>query len=147
MTQANGKPTIHLSLPSRADYLGTLYGFFQSLGIVCDLDEETSIAIATAVIEAASNAVEHGNRQDASKRVEIDVQIAPDALEIEVGDAGGGIDSSTLAHAPQRLDDVLALRGRGIAMMRALMDDVAFVTSSGGTVVRLTKRFPSARSG
>ena len=142
MTQVDGKATIHLSLPSRPDFVATLHGFFTSLGVVCDLDEDASVAVATAVIEAATNAVQHGNRFDETKRIDIAVKVLPDALQISVRDMGPGFDASILDRGLP--DNLFAERGRGIALMRALMDDVAFDSSSSGTTVRLTKQIPSA---
>lgn len=142
MSGTNGTPRIHLSLPSRPDYLYTLYGFFTSLGTLCQFDEEASSAVVTAVIEAATNAVQHGNRLDESKRVDITVDVREAALDVTVRDMGTGLDPSIVTDR-ELPEDVLALRGRGIALMRALMDDVRFDWTDSGTTVRLTKRRPA----
>ncbi len=146
MSETNGKPVIHLSLPIRPDYLYALYGFFTSLGVVCAFDEDTSGAVVTAVIEAATNAIQHGNRFDESKRVDITVQVLPGGVDVSVRDMGRGLAPGVLA-AGGLPEDLLAVRGRGIALMRALMDRVTFDWSENGTTVRLVKQGSTEAAG
>src|SRR5439155_13771891 len=42
MSETNGKADIQLLIPSRMDYLYTLCGFFENLGVVCEFDEDAS---------------------------------------------------------------------------------------------------------
>jgi serine/threonine-protein kinase RsbW len=127
------------------DYLYTLCGFFTNLGVVCELDDDTNGAIVTAVVEAATNAIQHGNRQDASKQVDITVTVRPELLAVSVRDMGHGLAPEVTA-AGEFPEDVLALRGRGIALMRTLMDDVKFEWTKTGTTVRLVKQRPRTNS-
>ncbi len=142
MPSTNGTSKIHLSLPSRPDYLFTLYGFFNSLGAVCQFDEEANSAVVTAVIEAATNALQHGNHMDETKRIDIVVEVHETALLVTVTDMGQGVDPAIRSDR-QLPEDIFALRGRGIALMRALMDRVTFDWTSSGTTVHLTKNRPA----
>ena len=138
MSTTNGKPEIRLSLPSRFEYLFTLCGFFANVGTLCNFDEDASGALVTAVVEAATNAIQHGNGLDELKPVDIRVQILPDRLLVTVQDQGHGIPRELLGQ-PELPEDVFAVRGRGIALMKALMDQVEFDWGAAGTTVRLVK--------
>ncbi len=98
--------------------------------------------IVLAVGEACSNAVEHGHAPDG--RLTVCARFDGLALSIEITDQGPGI-----AHAAATNETgphVSFGRGRGIPIMRALMDGVIYKTSAGGTTVCLEKRL-SARDG
>ena len=140
MVTANGQPDIHLSIPSRLDYLYTLCGFFENLGSLCNFDDDTKGAVVTAVVEAATNAIQHGNKEIESKPVDITVDIRPEDLTVVVRDHGSGMGNAELTELDESLpEDIFAVRGRGIALMRALMDVVEFEWSDQGTTVRLVK--------
>ena len=102
--------------------------------------DDALFGIDMAVREAVTNAVIHGNREDAS--VEFDMTITHEAhdLTIAVRDRGNGFNPAQVAD-PTATENLLATSGRGILFMRNFMDDVTWEThSQGGTVVRLTKR-------
>ena len=141
-----GQPDIHLSIPSRFDYLFALCGFFENLlGAVCKFDDDTKGAVVIAVVEAATNAIQHGNHEEQAKRVDISVEINPADLIVVVRDYGNGIINREVGDDDDTLpEDLYATRGRGIALMRALMDTVDFDWSDQGTTVRLVKHRPAA---
>lgn len=98
--------------------------------------------IRIAVGEAATNALKHGSDSDACRMV-IEVEKEQDGIKISVSDRGCGFD----LEAVQNLESSgsLAERGRGIALMTALMDKVKFHFGSPGTRVVLQKRFSHSR--
>ncbi|MDZ7374974.1 MAG: ATP-binding protein [candidate division KSB1 bacterium] len=100
-------------------------------------DDRDSIAIA--LTEALSNAIYHGNRLDPRKQVVIWVWIEPGQVKLRVKDEGEGFDPSALED-PLTPENLLRDRGRGIFILRALMDSVDFDFSQGGTVVTLVKK-------
>ena len=59
-------------------------------------DEESRVQISISVLEAGTNAIQHGNRVDPSKRVDMEFLIHPDKLEVVVKDLGKGFDLSAL---------------------------------------------------
>ena len=102
--------------------------------------EDALFGIDMAVREAVTNAVLHGNREDAN--VKFDMTITHDApdLMIAVRDRGEGFRPEEVAD-PTAIENVLATSGRGILFMRNFMDVVTWETHpQGGTIVRLTKR-------
>lgn len=103
------------------------------------LNEVLSTDVAIAVIEAVTNAVVHGNRFGADKKVTVKYDWEPGRIGISVRDEGVGFDVSLIPDPtdPQRF---MACSGRGIYIMRQVMDSVEFERhDGGGTTVRMSK--------
>ena len=92
--------------------------------------------VAVALSEALSNAAIHGNGLDPARKVVVTVTVVPcDHAVIEVKDEGHGFDVGRLAD-PTDPEQILATGGRGVFLMRRLVDRVEY--TEGGTRVRLT---------
>jgi serine/threonine-protein kinase RsbW len=97
----------------------------------------SEIDIETALREALANAVIHGNRANSYKRVYVDCRCYMDGeISITVWDEGQGFDSEEVAN-PTTPENLLFTHGRGIYLMKTLMDEVSF--EDGGSVVRMRK--------
>lgn len=130
----------HLSLASEIQSIATATDKAVEIARSLGYDDEAIFGIDMAVREAVTNAVIHGNRENAS--VEFDLTMTRDAqgLTIAVRDRGDGFNPEQVAD-PTAAENLLATSGRGILFMRNFMDDVTWETHpQGGTVVRLTKR-------
>jgi serine/threonine-protein kinase RsbW len=97
--------------------------------------EQTCIDdIEVAVSEACTNVYKHAHRTEAE--YEVEVTLDEEVCKIEVSDAGPGFDHEIKSDG----FPFGAETGRGISLMRALVDDLEFVTrSEGGTVVTISK--------
>jgi serine/threonine-protein kinase RsbW len=105
--------------------------------------KETEDEIDIAIREALANAVIHGNRENPEKHVYVNCRCSMDGeIFITVRDEGEGFDSRVVPDPtePQRR---LLTHGRGLHLMRALMDEVWF--EENGTVVRMRKRMKTSR--
>lgn len=94
-------------------------------------------AVEIALREALANAVLHGNRLDADKRVHICCRCCPGReVSFVVKDEGMGFDSTKVPNslAPENIG---AHHGRGIFLMKRFMDEVRF--EQGGTEVHMRK--------
>lgn len=92
--------------------------------------------IAIAQTEACANVVKHSGPGD---QYEVRVDIDQEKCVIRVIDTGRGFDSQTLTDA-EADPETLAERGRGILLMRSLVDEVRFVSKpEAGTIVHLEK--------
>ncbi len=101
----------------------------------------TEVDIEVALREALLNAIIHGNREDPGKRVYLRVRCRADGeVSIAIRDEGAGFESGSVPD-PTAPEHRLSTHGRGIYLMRALMDEVSF--EEGGTVVQMRKS-PSA---
>ena len=100
------------------------------------VDEQQEIDIMIALQEGLANAVLHGTRNDPSKVVRCSVDVTPEAITIVIRDPGQGFDT---AAATDSTDDGtnLTQHGRGIHLMRSLMDEVSY--RHGGSELHLKK--------
>ena len=95
----------------------------------------SEVDIETALREALANAVVHGNRENPSKSVYVECCGYTDGeVSITVRDEGPGFDSNTVPD-PTTPERRLFEHGRGIYLMKALMDEVWFEES--GTIVQM----------
>jgi serine/threonine-protein kinase RsbW len=138
-------PTLHVSLtmPSEMDSISHLADRLMPLIKVshCVRGDESDVEIA--IREALANAVLHGNKLDAEKKVHISCCIRPGRdLFIVIRDEGGGFDPSGVPD-PTAVENVVVENGRGIFLMNVFMDDVHF--ERGGTEVHLYKYFKLGR--
>lgn len=101
------------------------------------LDEARSTELAIAVVEAVTNAILHGNRQDDGKVVRVLYACVPGEIRVTVRDEGDGFDAGCLPD-PTDPDRCMRCSGRGIYIMRHVMDSVEFDMSN-GTTVTMTK--------
>jgi serine/threonine-protein kinase RsbW len=127
-------------MPSRLELLGLLDCVATSLCDRMKFDSDTCSMVVMSVIEAGTNAIQHGHRRDASKPVDVDFKLFPDRLEIAVHDSGPGFDLASVNGDVTTPDHLLDPRGRGIFIMRSCMDTVDFEFTSSGTVCHLVKR-------
>jgi serine/threonine-protein kinase RsbW len=132
--------TISMRMPSRLELLGVLDRVADSVCERMDFDEDTRARITMSVVEAGTNAIQHGHRRDATKTVDIEFHFLPEALEIFVHDSGKGFDINSINGNVTSPDHLLDLRGRGIYIMRECMDTVEYSFSSTGTTCRLVKK-------
>jgi serine/threonine-protein kinase RsbW len=102
--------------------------------------EDDVMSIAMAVREAAVNAVLHGNAYDPGKKVTLAFEQNDEDLTIVVRDQGKGVDVDSIPD-PLAPENLLKQSGRGIFLMRSLMDEVQIKASETGTEVKLIKHF------
>ncbi len=101
--------------------------------------------LAVALAEALSNAAIHGNKLDRSKHVHIRVSVLPGVRAvIEVKDEGQGFEVSELSD-PTHPERLLTPRGRGVFLMRQLVDRVEYL-DGGSRVVIAVERRPRAET-
>ena len=78
--------------------------------------------IAMAVRESMVNAVVHGNRYNAHKKVRLSVSKRPGEFVVRIADQGEGFDYENLPD-PVAEENLLRHSGRGIFLIKAFMDD------------------------
>lgn len=133
---------ISIRIPSRLELLALLDRIAQTVCERAALDEDTCSQVTMSVIEAGTNAIQHGHNRDAAKPVDATFALYPDRIEINVHDQGPGFDLASINGDVTSAAHLLDARGRGIYIMRACMDTVDFQFSATGTVCHLVKRRP-----
>ena len=133
---------IVLEFPSDYSYLNMVDLICGEIMAGMDFSREAKNEISISVIEACTNALEHGNECCPEKSVRTAFERLPDGLLIEVFDYGEGFDyKEYLQHIPDP-SDIHKLRGRGIFIMNSMMDRLSFeMLPGGGMKVKLEKKF------
>ena len=132
---------VELRLPSRLGYEKVAMDTASSLARRMGFTGERVEALRTAIAEAVTNAIEHGNAQDSGMRVLVMLTARPDELVVSVADQGRKqLDQDQTTPTP-RIEDAFERQdkgGWGIWLIRELMDEVEFTTApSGGNQVRM----------
>jgi serine/threonine-protein kinase RsbW len=132
-TNGNGA-TVRLTIPARAEYITLCRLALTGIARVRDLPEEVLADLKLALTEAASNSVRHAySDPEDTGVVEISYELHPDRLVIEVSDEGEGFDPAESEGPPEELSE----GGLGIAIIRAIADEVEIGTQPGGRGSRL----------
>jgi serine/threonine-protein kinase RsbW len=122
--------------------LGCIEGAVEFVLLRCEFCEEISRRLRfnfrVSLAEALANAMLYGNGGDPAKRVRVEVTVKRSALQARITDQGSGFDPDRVPDptAPEQLHRPC---GRGIFLMRQLMDEVHY--NDQGNAVTLILRF------
>ena len=95
--------------------------------------------------EALANAMQYGNGGDPAKRVRVAVSLDPTRVVVEVHDEGGGFDPSTVPD-PTLPEFRERSGGRGLFLLRQLMDEVRYNDCGNSVCLVLNRSAPASRS-
>ena len=135
------KPVIKgnkITVPSDTQFLTDVDVFIEGILRGYGASESLIADIAISVSELVNNAITHGNKTSTQKEVEVEINKNGNDVVIAVADQGGGFN-------PEEVDDPLAEEnllkevGRGIFIVRSLMDKVEIKPNTHGTTVTITK--------
>jgi len=134
---------IEVSIGSALEYLDLIQTITDCITTMMGFEEDSSHWIGMSVRESVTNAIQHGNKLDQSKRVDIGFEVGSDQLSISVRDQGAGFRVENLPN-PLDPENLLKPSGRGIFYIRSFMDQVEFRTpSQGGTEILMVKKISS----
>ena len=139
MADALAAEIVSLSLPSRLELLVVLDRVALALCERMEFDADACSQMSMSVIEAGTNAVQHGHMRDPGKLFHVRFLMYPDRLEVEVRDSGKGFDAGASPPDVTSPEHLFDMRGRGIFIMRACCDSVNFEFGPDGTLCRLVK--------
>jgi serine/threonine-protein kinase RsbW len=127
-----------LRMPSRREAIAPAVDRILDAVREAGLSRERRLDLAVAVSEALSNAAVHGNKLHPDSDVAISVTVVPGReATVVVKDSGSGFDHSALLD-PTDDQNLLAPSGRGVFLMRRLVDRLEIEDPGNG--VRLTMR-------
>lgn len=107
-------------------------------------EEDEMHALGMAVRESMVNAVAHGNRYNARKKVHVTVSKASDHLTVVIEDEGEGFDLNSLPD-PLAEENLLRQSGRGLLLIQAFVDEFQVRRRQpSGTEVRMVKYLAKA---
>jgi serine/threonine-protein kinase RsbW len=140
LRKEDGKEILNQDFESTLDSVDTAESLILEASEKAGFDEDELNKIGMSVRECMVNAVVHGNRYSANKKVHVAVYLYPEALSISIADEGEGFQLSDLPD-PLAEENLLRHSGRGVFLIRAFMDDVQFrKLIPFGTEVTLVKK-------
>jgi serine/threonine-protein kinase RsbW len=130
-------------LNSTMESVGEVEAAADQLAAEAGLDEDQRFHVTMAVHEAAINAVLHGNDYNPKLHIDVSMENTGTQLIFVIADQGHGFDPD---HLPDPLapENVLRGTGRGIFLIRSLMDEVRFRKLDPGTEMTLVKHLTPA---
>lgn len=135
------KPVINgdtIVIPSDQEFLSDIDSFVEGTLRGLGIAESVVADIAISVSELVNNAIVHGNKFAREKKVTVNLAHGNGSLTVSVTDQGTGFDPG---HVPDPLaqENLLKEVGRGIFIVRQLMDKVEITASPRGTTIAITK--------
>ena len=131
---------VGVSICSALDNLDLIQILTDSLTEFMSFDEDSAHWVGMSVRESVTNAIQHGNKLDVNKKVDIRFRVHPDRIDIFIKDQGAGFCVDEIP-SPLDSENLLKPSGRGIFYIRTFMDEVEFRNlSQGGTEVYMMKK-------
>lgn len=134
------KIEVNIQVPNQTRYLGLIGKIGEDMARALKRyhgdREELAYHVNLVLTEAMANAIRHANEGDPEKEVHITISIHEDSLSIRVFDQGQGFDICELPSPDFR---GLNEGGRGVYIIRSLMDRVSYRKMKGGHVLEMVK--------
>jgi serine/threonine-protein kinase RsbW len=134
---------LSFALSSTMDSVSEVEAAADKLATEAGLEEDERFHVTMAVREAAVNAVLHGNDYDPAKQITASFENTGKSLVFTIADEGRGLNPDTIPD-PLAPENLLRGTGRGIFLIRALMDEVHFRQLHPGTELTLVKHLAPA---
>ena len=137
---------VEVTLESKLESVDRAEELAKEFACSAGFDEDDQFRIGMAVRESMVNAVQHGNQYDPQKKAGLRLELQARKLVVTVTDQGRGFDLS-LVPDPRVGENLLKQSGRGVFLIRTLMDEVSVqCLSPAGTELRMVK-YPSPSDG
>jgi len=131
---------VNIKVPNQTQYLGLIGRIGEDIARALETyggdRDELAYHINLVLTEAMANAICHANANVPSKEVHVIIALQGGRLNIKVFDQGQGFDISSLPMPDFRGDSE---QGRGVYIIRSLMDEVSYRPSDNGHVLEMTK--------
>ena len=114
-----------LLIPSKSENIVLVEKLVDDVCDLFDIKEEIYGHILVALTEAVNNALQHGNKANPDKHIEVTFKVKSETLYFTVKDEGNGFDHTTLPD-PTDPQNIEKPTGRGIFLMKHLADNISF---------------------
>jgi serine/threonine-protein kinase RsbW len=135
MSQGSDRGVVALSIPAKPEYIALCRLALAGLAHVRTLEPETLADVKLALTEACSNSIRHAYAEGRTGAVDIRYELNGEKLAVEVADEGSGFDLEARSGDGGELDE----GGLGIAIIRALTDELAIESHENGSRLRFVK--------
>lgn len=95
--------------------------------------------LAIVLTEGVVNAIKHANSADPEGDIHVRINVSNKDLVVRIYDNGVGFDLEAVP-TPSLTSNGLEEKGRGIYIIRSLMDTVKYIRSDGGNVLEMRKK-------
>lgn len=129
---------IDLELSSELRSIHELEPRLLNLKKLLNIPGEKFYNLMISITEALTNAIIHGNKMDAAKKIKFQLTYSENEISVCIEDEGAGFNPETLAD-PRAPENLYKENGRGVFLIRSLMDEAIFNFSGHGT--RLVMKF------
>lgn len=127
-----------LTIPSDLRLLGMARQFVEAACYAGGIAADATADIVLAANEAISNVIRHAHRDRCCARLSVHCQLLEDGIELALHDEGAPFDLEAVPHLNPA---ELRIGGRGVFLMRTLMDELTCqAAEGGGNVLRMVKR-------
>ncbi|MEO9036017.1 MAG: ATP-binding protein [Gemmatimonadaceae bacterium] len=132
---------VEVDIPSDVRFIENVVELVQrECAVMAFTKRQVGFNVPVALTEAIANAILRGNRDDPRKQVHVRAEVDTQRLVVDVGDEGKGFDMDASDVDPTTPDNIDREDGRGLFLMRKLMDQVELIEVANGSVVRMTLR-------
>jgi serine/threonine-protein kinase RsbW len=114
-----------LLIPSKSENIVLVEKLVDDVCDLFDIKEEIYGHLLVALTEAVNNALQHGNKANPNKNIEITFKVKNDTLHFSIKDEGPGFNPDLLPD-PTDPENIEKPTGRGIFLMKHLADKVSF---------------------
>jgi len=116
---------IKIEIPSELQYVDPVVTYLTDHLARFGLSESPDSNTSTALHEALTNAIRHGNQLKPSKKVTITVELTHEQAIFTITDEGQGFDPSQVCDPTQK-EHLMRNCGRGLLFIRHFMDEVRY---------------------
>src|SRR3972149_1153920 len=133
-----------LLIPSKSENIVLVEKLVENVCDLFEIKEEMYGHILVALTEAVNNALQHGNKANPDKHIEVTFKVKVNTLYFTIKDQGSGFDFNNLAD-PTDPQNIEKSTGRGIFLMKHLCDNVVFEDKGTKVILEfnLDKKLPS----
>lgn len=126
-----------LTIPSDLRLLGMARQFVEAVCHAGGVATDATDAIVLAANEAISNIIRHAHRDRPGAQLQIQCHLLDNGIELVFQDEGAPFDLEAVPHLNPA---ELRIGGRGVFLMRTLMDELScHAVESGGNFLRMVK--------
>ena len=143
----NKDPMTELIIKSKPENVALACAEVRSAALNAGMPDQAAMELELAVSEAVTNSIEHAYGWDEDQDILLKIEASNNALVIDVLDRGIPVaedlfnDIDGNFSEPENESELLAENGRGLNIIRALVDDIRIQHANGWNNLRLMKSF------
>lgn len=133
--KTNGSARISLTVPAKPEYVIVCRLALDGLAEAAPLTAETIADLKLAVTEACANSISHAFGDGEPGMIRVVMSLSAQHVRIEVADDGIGMDEPEISDFAE--DEEIRESGMGLALIRALVDELEIGTGHEGVGTRV----------